>query len=366
MLALTRRAVVAAVVALAGLGATALPAHAETGWNISFSSAPYSSLSDVTATGPDDAWAVGSTSGGGDSRRLSHWNGAQWQELTPPPPPQGVRTPAYRFVGASSPQDVWTLGYDSSGDAFAQHWNGTSWGQDVSTFGSAVHLTDIADIGPDDTWVVGSDDAHATPFADHYDGNGWTRQTLPAALHNITAISATSGTNVWISGTANDGSLLALQWNGSTWRSETLPVPKQPKGVWAFTSDILAVGTDDVWVSAGLTRGLGIMPGPLLWHRTGSAAFGLTDIQAPADTIDEMVSDGTGGLWMTSRDVPPSANLMHYSGGSNAIEPAPVQPGTTSDIRDLTEIPGTGSLWAAGLLFRSDDTAQATMYRYDP
>ncbi len=362
MSALTRRAVVAFAIALVGLATVALPARAATGWRIDYTPSQQWNFTDVAATGPTDAWAVGSGSCcDNDSRRISHWNGSQWQDVAPPAAPSGISDTTFKFVGASSAQDIWALGYGSGGDSFAQHWNGTSW-KDV-LFPPAVHLEDIADIGPNDTWIVGSDDAHATPYAAHFDGTQLTRVTLPSTIDNLTSVSATSGSNVWFAGAANDGTYIALQWNGTAWKTETLPITP-PRFYWVLMTDIVAVGTNDVWASGFLTNGNGAEPNMILVHREASG-WSPVSLDAPNASIDHIAPDGANGLWLVSRYIPPSAELLHYSGGTLTRENAPVQPGTTADIYDLTLIPETRSLLAPGVLFQGSDV-KAAMFRYDP
>src|SRR4051812_309376 len=112
MLVLSKRAVVFGAIALIGLGGVSAPAAAatESGWRIASAASehPGDGLSGIAATGPDDAWAVGTAPCcGADARKLSHWNGVAWQPFTLPAAPEGALEPTLSTVGASSPDDVW-------------------------------------------------------------------------------------------------------------------------------------------------------------------------------------------------------------------------------------------------------------------
>jgi hypothetical protein len=67
------------------------------------------SLNDVTALGPDDAWAVG-----GDT--ILRWNGIRWSQV---PVNSGVQLAG---VTALTPGDAWAVG-----DGTILRWNGTTW-----------------------------------------------------------------------------------------------------------------------------------------------------------------------------------------------------------------------------------------------
>lgn len=364
----SKRAVVAGALALLGLGAVTVPAGAaeETGWRVATVSPAYAGdeFRDIAATGPDDAWAVGTAPCcGTEQRQISHWDGTSWRPVTLPAVPPGATYPTLSTVGASSANDVWVFGAGMDGPAFGHHWDGTAWR--TTAFGQNDRITDSTDIGPANVWATGlrwtgTGDA---PLVEHYDGAQWTSTSLPDGVTEVNAISASSANDVWLMGSDGTGPV-TLHWTGSTWRTAVLPPPPLDEGVSVAGADVLAVGPDDAWATGFLAHG-GLLPGAVLWHWNGQH-WGLVQLDAPDDSLNTLASDGDGGLWVVSSGLRPGADLLRYADdGTLTREPAPAEPGTTPDVRELTLIPGTRSLWGAGALVNDGDSA-AVVDRYDP
>lgn len=105
---------------------------------------PDSGLEDVVATGPNDAWALGSASGVGVI--LMHWDGAMWS-LAPAPPNSGGA------LAALGPDDLWASGWDGF-----WHWDGSAWSAVPAAVPGATYVIrggGMAVIGGCDIWSVG-------------------------------------------------------------------------------------------------------------------------------------------------------------------------------------------------------------------
>jgi hypothetical protein len=367
----SKRAVVVGALALLGLGAVTIPSGAveETGWRIAAVSPAYEGdgYASIAATGPDDAWAVGNaTCCDPEQRKMSHWNGTEWEPVTLPPAPDQALYPVLRMVGASSPDDVWTFGDAANGPGFGHHWDGTAW--TTSVFGKNVLIDGTAVLGPDDAWFTGSDwseEAGDQPVVEHYDGGAWTRTPLPASVEDVNGISASSAASVWVLGWGH-GAPVTLHWDGSAWRSVGLPMPDLDPGWGVADGDILSIGPKNAWAS-GILAHDGLRPGPVLWHWNGKR-WRLVPVDSPQDSLTKLAPDGRGGLWMVSAGPRPTADLLHYTGAGVPVtrEPAPVQPGTTANVDRLVLIPGTRSLWGAATLVDADGHSAAAIDRYDP
>ena len=364
MLVSPKRAALIGLIGLLGLGAQPSTAHAapDPEWRISYTAPdfPGDGLEDIAATAPDDAWAVGSgPCCGRDQRKIMHWDGTQWQTVTPPAPPS-ASYPTLRTVAASSPTDVWVFGSDANGLVFGHHWDGAIWG--TTGFGKDVVIRDAVALGPRDVWFVGTTglETGEKPIAEHFDGDRWTAFDLPG---DPKAISAVAADDIWAVGQAN-GDATAMHWDGRQWETAALPKPSVGSGVRVVSSDILATGPDDVWASAVLSKN-GLEPGGVLWHRFGGS-WQQVNIDAPDDSVTKLASDGAGGLWMVSAGVRPSADLLHYSQGGLTRQAAPVGSGKDANVNSITLIPGTRSLWGAGELVLDSGEAAGTVYRYDP
>lgn len=364
MYASLKRTALVGAVGLLVLGAR--PATAQTapdpGWHVAYTTPdfPGDGLDDLVATGPNDAWAVGTgPCCGRDQREILHWDGSQWRAVTPPPAPAKASYPYLRTVAASSPTDVWMFGSDNNSRVFGHHWDGVTW--QTTEFGQDVVIRDAVALGPRDVWFVGTTGLATgeKPIAEHYDGDRWTTFDLPGDPETISAVASD---DIWVAGQAN-GDAATMHWDGRQWETSPLPKPSVPSGVRVVANDILATGPDEVWASAMLTEN-GLYPGVVLWHRSGGS-WQQVPIDAPDDSVRRLAPDGDGGLWMVSAGLRTSADLLHYSEGRLSRQAAPTGSGQDANVNAITLVPGTRSVLGAGELVLDGDSA-ATVYRYDP
>ena len=130
--------------------------YLETGYNYLYS---------VTAIASNDMWAVGdaySGSCGGQQTLTMHWDGSQWTIVASPS--QGGTT-ANNFlygVAAAASNDVWAVGYYSSGSGaqlpIIMHWDGNSWSV-ISNPNQGPYdnfLYAVTEPSPNDVWAVGN------------------------------------------------------------------------------------------------------------------------------------------------------------------------------------------------------------------
>ncbi|MEV0148242.1 MULTISPECIES: hypothetical protein [unclassified Nonomuraea] len=261
-------------------------------------------LTDVVATSPRDAWALGFENAAEDRDGepvMVHWNGVRWSRF---PLPRGIDATE---LDARAPDDLWVIG----GGRVA-HWDGHMWsmrapfglaqdlldvaadrdrtvliGQDVAgSFVSVVEdhtyslaMTDensaftAVDASGGHTWIVGEqprpDCGGITPAISHNQGGaqpGWRRMRVPdvpgGTLKHVVAVDPT---DVWAVGDVLTGSVttryadgacptplqdradlpsapLVMHWDGREWTRMTLPPLR------ASLSAVTALGPDDVWV----------------------------------------------------------------------------------------------------------------------
>jgi len=235
------RLIPAALAAGASLALLAGPAMAATPtWTVVPGVNLLNAVSARTAT---DAWAVGQFQATGDDAGLQilaeRWNGTQWQQV---PTPNIVRQDERLLgVSASGPNDAWAVGNTNSisaasHDTLAAHWDGTAWTitptPAAASGGRLASLHDVADLGPASAWAVGQG-KDARPLAEHWDGTAWSVVPVPvpavpsgtgfanAALSKISAVSATDiwavGTTTAIQGVNVVRFTLAMHYNGTAW-----------------------------------------------------------------------------------------------------------------------------------------------------
>jgi hypothetical protein len=196
-------------------------------------------LTSVTDISSADAWAVGTTEGGGNYAQIAHWNGKSWSQATAPSIGVYAKQYALDAVSAVSATSIWAAG--SIGDeALVLHWNGKAWSHVSVPVDSDEYVSDITSvkaISSSDVWAVGSVTSEATelevPLILHWNGKSWTRMQSPKLLVGddswLTAVAGSSASNVWAVGLGDANNAVQFHWNGKSWRNETyrgsFPIP---------------------------------------------------------------------------------------------------------------------------------------------
>lgn len=236
-------------------------------------------LYDVVALAPDDIWGVGlsQTPTGSDVEALTmHWDGTAWTIFPIEPVPSGG---IFYSVAASSPTDVWAVGYqDDPGPGLFQplveHWDGTSWSvvsvpkpPPPSNFSI---LEGVTAVSSDDAWAVGLYSyVRWQALLYHWDGEAWTR--VPHRLQAMNAlygVDAVSANDVWAVGEHDpnftDYYPMSLHWDGIRWTV----VPGTNPGLHAKFFDVAAISSLDLWAVGAFTTG-GEGGFPLMEHSNG-------------------------------------------------------------------------------------------------
>lgn len=109
----------------------------------------------VATVSTDDVWAVGFAhkiyGGHNFYGLLEHWDGSAWNIMPDSMPTDGFGS--LSGIAASSANDVWIVGYYRS-SAFDEHWNGTQW-ENLSPNNGSGLLADVAIAAANDVWAVG-------------------------------------------------------------------------------------------------------------------------------------------------------------------------------------------------------------------
>jgi hypothetical protein len=360
-----RPAVVAlAAFGLAGAVAAAAPAQGATspGWRVTRVVPATSWVWGITATGPRDAWAVSNPcdSCGADPILVERWNGTAWQSLPAvPKAPAGVLAGGVAAaVAASSPSNVWAFGDSSNGTGaavtLAEHWTGRGWAKPTA-FPAWAQVDTAVTSGPRDAWAFGQQITPSSAFAAHYNGSKWSRVSFPLDAQQASGLSAS---NVWVVGSwalgkaPKGASPFAVEhWNGKAWHAVAVPNLKLPKGEFVQAANVVAEGPDNVWAAGYLTEGMGVGPGIVLLHWNGKA-FTRVNVPYLVSGSFALSGDGSGGLWLSATQYSKTTYrpyLYHYSAGHWYRYAVPNEPKNQSQISAMTAIPGTHSVWAAGL-----------------
>jgi hypothetical protein len=222
---------------------------------------------------------------------------------------------------------------------------GTSWHVVFTKhYGAANNFsgyTAVAPVSRTSAWAFGSTridgfPAPGTPVAVQWNGTSWQSSSLPSGLaSDIGAASVVSASDVWaITETGGD----VLHWNGAQWSvAEQVPGSRD-----SLLTGIEAVSDSDIWVFG--TSGGG--PGLGTWHFDGTTWTHITTGQA--SRVSGVTALSATDMWGSgSTAAGPSGNeLVHFNGVTWQSVTAPALNGL--DFGSTLPLSGT-EVWATAI-----------------
>jgi hypothetical protein len=184
----------------------------------------------IWGSSASNIWAVGFEAGG--TPALLHYDGANWS--TVPSPSSSTN---YSSVSGSSASVVWV----ADADGFVSHYDGTSWS--IVSTGTTRPLTAVWASSPSDVWAVGFEGMF------HYNGVSWA--PVAGMSGEFLALSGTSQSDVWAVGQGHAG---ASHYDGTSWSGgpQDPALPEYALGVWASSRTAAwAVGVNTVNTGSG-------------------------------------------------------------------------------------------------------------------
>jgi hypothetical protein len=217
----------------------------------------------VAAISPSNVWAVGYKGSEGLETLVEHYDGATWREVTVAGGSSGELT----SVSATGPNDVWAVGSTGSRNLI-EHFDGNGWSVRPSPQpGSGSSLESVSALSPTDAWAVGSKrgfGAQESTFVLHWDGASWRDVATPNprntadATNELRSVVATSKGDVWAVGTFENEQTsfhqdrtLALHWDGVRWSIVGSPTPGATGQLTAVASARLPAATTSQVFIAG-------------------------------------------------------------------------------------------------------------------
>jgi hypothetical protein len=211
-------------------------------------------------------------------------------------------------------------------------------------------FSDVAAVGPDDLWFVGSYDELGSgterALLLHKDGSGFHQTSLAVSdAAYLTAVDVTAADDVWALGQAGNARIVPHLTNGS-WI--VLTVPKE-RGLRFTFYDITATSATDAWI-VGNVHVVGThKTRPLVMHGDGSTwtvmphpSVGSTN--ASFFGVDAIAPDD---VWAVGhRDNGDTDITMHWDGQSWSLIPSP-SPGRYSTLDGVGAVAPT-DVWAVG------------------
>jgi hypothetical protein len=352
----------AAAILTGSTAALAAPAGAATGpvWTVETTVNPQathltnSGFAAVSASGPSDAWAVGTHS---DTKAFDHplaehrVNGTWTRVFVPQPAGQQATLAG---VDDLSPGNAWAVG-TSGGLTLIEHWNGRRWSivpsaNPASGTGDSDTLTSISGTGPDDLWAAGFDNNSLANtislLFEHWNGTKWTAAASPTPLRSAqfaNGITAISPDNVWAVGfdeTLNSKNL-AAHWNGTAWSIVPTPDITHAGDAQDLLTGVSSDAAGDVWASgyAHNVNNQNSHHEPYVLHWTGTAwvltkvptlgtegsSLNGIQVQSPTDTWAAGQTQQSNGAILTLTE--------QFNGTTWTIVPSPT-PGSVGRLRD--------------------------------
>ncbi|HEX8007744.1 MAG TPA: hypothetical protein VF482_15110, partial [Trebonia sp.] len=230
---------------------------------------------------------------------------------------------------------------------YVLHWNGSRWVVAKHLPGNGGELTGVTALSATNVWVFGGGGFIGGLGTWHYNGTSWQQWKGSAAgLERASALSANS---IWAVGSGTSPDSTIQHFNGNTWQTVSA---KALSGLQFF--GIRAFSSTNVWVAA-VTQG-GVQPAYLVYYN----GAGWTRIMVPWSVqVNNPVSDGHGGLWLTGFSVSTGQSYVVHRTSSGAWSRTAV----SADLQGLALIPGTTSLWAVGAKATSTG-ANAVIWAY--
>jgi hypothetical protein len=266
-------------------------------WQYAFSPDIY--FTSVAVISPTDAWAVGGTYWFSPTLTVAyHWNGKTWSQV-PTPTPDG--SAFFNGVAATSADNAWAVGSISGGPGdqgysvpLIEHWNGKKWTRQY--FRLPIHsgyFISVAATSPDNAWAVGMTGSQAPNGAliEHWNGKQWKRlpANTPDGFGVVQGVTATSADNAWAVGFTDASSVdqsLTLHWNGKTWSVVASPNPTGDTNL----AKVSATSPDNAW-AVGYTSPTTCSPmcGTIAIHWNGKRWSVVPTPDPPAESLDALL-----------------------------------------------------------------------------
>ncbi len=267
-------------------------------------------LNAVFARTSTDVWAVGeSFQSGIQDTAIEHWNGAAWSSIPSPSPATGsFATNQLNGVVALTANDAWAVGYYIQASAFvplAEHWDGSRWSVVPLPASASGTLMAVSGSSSGNVWAVGGG---SKPLLEHWNGGAWSGAGISSTTLKgvvLSGVTVSSTTNAWAVGYArskqnpNNNATLAIRWDGHSWAPLTTPAPGTDgtylNGVTELSAKwVVGVGTE--FTSASHSK-------PLIERWNGSSWV----IQASANTLrglfNAVTSLSLGYIWAAGTSI---------------------------------------------------------------
>ena len=303
-------------------------------------------LTGVTVLSPCNVWAA-QLGGSG----IWHWDGAEWTAAVLPGTTAPANLTAIRAITAS---DIWTVGYTEDATGFnrtlIEHWDGSSWTVSPESQHPSIsdRLTAVTATSSTNVWAVGAtfdDTGVQKSVIEHWNGAAWTR--LPAVptsgeRDELFGVAAVSPASAWAVGDTRTPALsqirgLVLHWDGRSWSQVSVPANvTRLRGV-------AVVSANDAW-AVGASGLFGATPVILHWD---GSSWQQAATPPGTGTLLAVTATSATDAWAvgeaSSKNGP--GLIEHWDGTSWTVVPIPAGVGQLDGV----SAGATGTAWATGI-----------------
>ena len=322
----------------------------------------------VSASGKDDAWAVGflgSGSAGFIGTLTLHWNGSSWNVVDSPNPTSFFN--ALFGVVAIAPDDAWAVGFYARSPAhfrerpLSMHWDGASWNvvRPPRPPRTVASLSDVDAASSGKVWAVGYS-AHESSednrtLVESWTGSRWEIVPSPTPRSGVTRLAAVDALNprkawaVGVQGQINRGKTLAERWDGRRWAE--MASPSVGKGVSALNGVSVRTPTD-AWAVGSFQTGLESFQ-PLAEHFDGRTWSVVTTPRIRGTgSLTAVASRSRHDAWAVGGHELPHRGgrslVEQWDGSRWAVESVPRPPGSLEEGLSSVALDRAGNVWAVG------------------
>jgi hypothetical protein len=316
-------------------------------------------LTSVVATSKTDVWSAGvifSEVGKKAQTRLlvEQFDGHRWRQFPLPTRLQAVNLNAQVLIGASSASNVWVFELTLGHAQRILRWNGHRWivmsapAWVYRTAGGGTADGVVAAFGASGTWIFSLGARDQPSEAARYLHGKWRVVHLPAIPVSVDPVSAN---DIWASGATDDLSApVIMHWNGRSWTDTAAPGTD-------LNSTIASQNQGSAWLLTAFA----------LEHWNGQA---WTSTPLPSDlSLGMITADGRGGVWLWG--LHQSGALLYspyvfadYNNGTWSRQTAPAVHGNQIPLAHLSLVPGTTTVYAAGMVALTSRGESGAILRY--
>ncbi len=286
-----------------------------------------------------------------------------WAVIPRPNVPEKINV--LSAVSASSPSDIWAVGYtrdygnaDNTARTLAIHWDGQQWkiAPTPNPYNGNNYLDGVITLGPNDAWAVGDTGTSANPgtLLFHWDGNAWTPGNLPPldpSGSSLYGMAALAPNNIWAVGVMGNQDFsrgIILHYDGSQWGiHKSFTEDRFPSIVYG----VAARSANDVW-AVGATGSATAGIRGLIAHWDGKTWTQLADDEIGvnlSEAWDVAVAPGAPDVWIAgehgrARDV---AAIIHRGTGEWERDGEDLRVADRNYLRGIAALSNT-EVWAVG------------------